>query len=73
MEVKENRPTCQASLENVPSVTSIEVTPFWDVGDGRGFLLCKMLSSLLPQAGGWESGNPAFGFPVLVLSTRAAN
>jgi hypothetical protein len=51
-------------VRNVPGVTSIEVSPFWAVGDGPGFLLCKwFLPCCRRLSGRWESGNPAFGFP----------
>src|ERR1700694_3673871 len=52
-------------VRNVPGVTSIEVSPFWAVGDGPGFLFCKwFLPCCRRLSGRWESGNPAFGFPV---------
>src|ERR1700694_3466983 len=52
-------------VRNVPGVTSIEVSPFWAVGDDPGFLFCKwFLPCCRRLSGRWESGNPAFGFPV---------
>jgi hypothetical protein len=46
-------------FRNVPALTSIEVSPFWPSETARFFFLsCRRLP------GQWESGNPAFGFPL---------